>query len=59
MKIMHKKFDQIVNWYRYYQKELTFALIIFLVALLSFGLGYLANRENNHAQIIIEKNSGN
>lgn len=39
-----------------YKKEIIFALIIFLVATLSFGLGYLANREFNHAPIIIEKN---
>jgi hypothetical protein len=28
------------------------------VAALSFGLGYLANREFNHAPIIIEENAG-
>jgi hypothetical protein len=38
-----------------YRKEIIFALIIFLVASLSFGLGYLANREFTHAPIIIEK----
>jgi len=38
-----------------YRKEIIFALIVFLVASLSFGLGYLANREFNHAPIIIEK----
>lgn len=39
----------------FYKKEFIFALIIFLVSSLSFGLGYLANREFNHAPIIIEK----
>ncbi len=40
----------------FHKKEIIFALIIFLVAALSFGLGYLANREYNHAPIIIEQN---
>ena len=38
-----------------YRRELIFALIIFLVSSLSFGLGYLANREFSRASIIIEK----
>jgi len=38
-----------------YKKELILGGIIFVVATLSFGLGYLANREINHAAIIIEK----
>lgn len=45
------------NWLSEHKKEIIFALIIFLVAALSFGLGYLANREFNHAPIIIESNS--
>ncbi|MBI4094597.1 MAG: hypothetical protein HY435_00170 [Candidatus Liptonbacteria bacterium] len=40
-----------------YRKEIIFAIIIFLVASTSFALGYLANREFNHAPIIIEKSS--
>jgi len=38
-----------------YRKEWILGAIIFLVASLSFGLGYLANREFSHAPIIIEK----
>ena len=38
-----------------YRRELIFAFIIFLVSSLSFGLGYLSNREFNRASIIIEK----
>ncbi len=38
-----------------YKKELVLGAAIFFVASLSFGLGYLANREFNHAAIIIEK----
>ena len=45
------------NWIVFYEKEVIFGTIIFLVASLSFGLGYLANREFNHAPIIIEKSS--
>lgn len=45
------------DWLIFYQKEVVFALIVFLVASLSFGLGYLANREFNHAPIIIEKSN--
>ncbi|MBI4087416.1 MAG: hypothetical protein HY434_01130 [Candidatus Liptonbacteria bacterium] len=40
-----------------YKKEIIFAAIIFAVAFISFGLGYLANREFNHAPIIIEQNN--
>lgn len=40
-----------------HKKEIVFAAIIFAVAAISFGLGYLANREFNHAPIIIEQNS--
>jgi len=43
------------DWIIFYQKEVIFGAIIFLTASLSFGLGYLANREFNHAPIIIEK----
>ncbi len=42
------------EWVGFHKKEIIFALIIFFVAALSFGLGYLANREYNHAPIIIE-----
>lgn len=35
-------------------KGLILAGVIFLVSSLSFGLGYLANREIDHAPIIIE-----
>ena len=45
------------DWVIFYEKEVIFGVIIFLVASISFGLGYLANREFNHAPIIIEKNS--
>lgn len=37
-----------------HKKEIIFAVIIFLVATISFALGYLANRELNHTPIIIE-----
>lgn len=48
-------FNGIKTWFAEHKKEVVFAAIIFLVSSLSFGLGYLANREFNHAPIIIEK----
>ena len=50
-----EKSERIKNWLIFYQKEVIFGVILFLTASLSFGLGYLANREFNHAPIIIEK----
>ena len=55
MKKFHEIKTRFRDWFVFRKKELVFALIIFLVASLSFGLGYLANREFNHAPIIIEK----
>ncbi len=46
---------RIRNWIIFYEKEVIFGTVIFLTASLSFGLGYLSNREFNHAPIIIEK----
>ena len=54
---MGEKVQQFVEWSRVYRKEIVFALIVFFVAVLSFGLGYLANRELSHAPIVIEKNN--
>ena len=48
-------FANIKNWIISHKKEIIFFLIIFLMASLSFGLGYLANREFNRTPIIIEK----
>ncbi len=48
---------RVTDWILFFEKEVIFGVIIFLVASISFGLGYLANREFNHAPIIIEKNS--
>jgi len=48
-------FENARGWYYLHKKETIFFLIIFLVSTLSFGLGYLANREFTHAPIIIEK----
>jgi hypothetical protein len=45
----------IKNWLAFYKKEVLFVAIIFLVGSTSFASGYLANREFNHAPIIIEK----
>jgi hypothetical protein len=42
-------------WKYEHKKELIFALVVFLVASFSFGLGYMANREYSYAPILIEK----
>ncbi len=49
-----------MTFFSHYKKELLLGAIIFLVSSLSFGLGYLANREFNHVPIIIEncRNTG-
>lgn len=38
-----------------YKKEIILGLILFLVASLSFGLGYVASGQFNRAPIVIEK----
>ncbi|MBI2623662.1 MAG: hypothetical protein HYW65_03785 [Candidatus Liptonbacteria bacterium] len=43
------------NWCVANKQELGFGAVIFLVATASFGLGYLANRENTRAPIVIEQ----
>ncbi|MBI4085917.1 MAG: hypothetical protein HY433_01585 [Candidatus Liptonbacteria bacterium] len=55
--VLKENSNRFRDWFVFHKKEVIFALIIFLVASLSFGLGYLANREFNHAPIIIEKRS--
>ncbi|MEK7657913.1 MAG: hypothetical protein AAB366_01825 [Patescibacteria group bacterium] len=43
------------DWLIKHQKELLYVFLAILIVSLSFGLGYLTNREFNHAPIIIEK----
>jgi hypothetical protein len=43
------------QFFNKYKKEIIIGIAVFIIATLSFGLGYLANREFNHAPIIIEK----
>ena len=49
--------NQIKEWLAEHKKDIFIFLIIFLISSLSFGLGYLVNREFTHAPIVIEKNS--
>jgi len=42
-------------WIAEHKRDIIIFLLIFLIGSLSFGLGYLANREFNHAPIVIEK----
>jgi hypothetical protein len=37
-----------------YKKQIVWGAVLFLASSLSFSVGYLANREFNHAPIIIE-----
>ncbi len=45
----------IKTWLLEHSKDIIIFLLIFLMCSISFGLGYLVNREFNHAPIIIEK----
>jgi len=48
----------IKDWLIERKREVALGILLFLVATTSFGLGYLTNREFNHAPIVIEKRSG-
>lgn len=45
----------VVQWGQCHRKEIIWGAVLFLVATVSFALGYLANREFSHAPILIEK----
>ncbi len=45
----------IKTWLSEHRKDIIIFFLIFLMLSISFGLGYLVNREFNHAPIIIEK----
>jgi len=47
--------EKIRIFFARYKKQIIFGAIIFLTSSLGFGAGYLANRELNHAPIVIEK----
>ncbi len=47
--------ENIKLFYYVHTREIVLVVVTFFVASLSFGLGYLSNREFNHAPIIIEK----
>jgi len=50
-----EKFSNIKELLTEHRKEIIIFLLIFLISSLSFGLGYLVNREFSHAPIVIEK----
>lgn len=54
MKSFGGKLKEVIYKYR---KEIIFFLLMFLVASLSFGLGYLSNQTFNRSPIIIQKYS--
>jgi hypothetical protein len=47
--------EKIKQYITGHKKEVAFGAILFFVASLSFGMGYAASRQFNHAPIIIEK----
>ncbi|MEK7566357.1 MAG: hypothetical protein AAB494_01635 [Patescibacteria group bacterium] len=47
--------DKIKYFYQERKKVIDLFFIIFIVGTLSFGLGFLTNREFSHAPIIIER----
>jgi len=47
--------NNLKDWIIENRKDIIIFLLIFLMCSISFGLGYLVNREFNHAPIIIEK----
>ncbi|MBI5306614.1 hypothetical protein HZB04_03460 [Candidatus Wolfebacteria bacterium] len=56
---MNEKILEFKEWLKENQKNIFLTFLIILIATLSFGLGYLSNREFNRAPIIIEKCSDN
>lgn len=47
--------NNVKKWITEHKREAVIFFLVFLVSLLSFGLGYLVNREFSRAPIIIEK----
>ncbi len=47
--------NQIKDWIAEHKKDIILIILIFIISSLSFGLGYLVNREFHHAPIVIEK----
>ncbi len=47
--------EQLLEYIKENQRNILLILLMILIATLSFGLGYLANREFTRAPIIIEK----
>ena len=47
--------DKIKNFYQERKKVVDLFFIILIIGTLSFGLGYLTNREFSHAPIVIER----
>lgn len=47
--------EQIFEYLKENQKNIILGLFLILIISLSFGLGYLVNREFTHAPIVIER----
>lgn len=55
---MSTYFKNLVNIIKGRQKEILLFFLLFLISSISFALGYLMNRQNDRAPIIIEKRTG-
>lgn len=55
MERLSKFINNFKEWTTEHKKDIVIFILIFLISLLSFGLGYLVNREFSRAPIIIEK----
>lgn len=53
--MFEEKISEFKEWFKENQKNIFWTILIILIATISFGLGYLFNRDNNRAPIIIEK----
>ncbi len=47
--------NQLKDWISTHKHDIIIFLLVFLMCSISFGLGYLVNREFNHAPIVIEQ----
>ncbi len=49
------RYKAVCQWTAENRKDIILAILLFLVAMLGFALGYLTNREAQHTPIIIER----
>lgn len=52
---MESILEYLKEWIKAHAREIVLFLVLFFIASLSFGLGYLFAQETNRAPIVIEK----